>query len=691
MKKFFISLFVLGMVFTSLNAQWQPTGEVEWSGAGGIYSLAVNGTYLFAGGTAGIFLSTNNGTNWTSANTGLANRYVYSLAVSGNNICAGTFNGISLSTNNGTSWSTVVTEGWITSFATKNSNIYASSAIWAADDSVYLSTDNGVSWHSKGSISATSLAVKDSILFSGGWVEWGGSGVHFSTDDGSSWQPTSLENENIWSLTVKDEYVIAGSYGSVFITSDNGENWTESSTGLPDIYIYSLTTNSLGYIFAGTGEGIFRSTNNGNSWTSINTGLTTNYFNALVVNGTDIFAGGYGVFRSTNNGNNWTAINEGMDPIVTSLAVENSVLFVASNGGRLFLSTNMGVYWVACDTGLGGIVNSLLVNGTNLYAGTGEGIFYSPDPYAPYWLPINNGLTNKQLLSLAFESYGVGNNNFFAGTYGSGVFRSTNNGSNWTAANSGMENSIVWALTAIDSNIFAGTGIEGVFHSNDNGTNWTTVNTGLSEADVRCFTQCDSFIFAGTWGSGVFRTSKNDISWGQVNSGLTDLCILSLYTMDTVIFAATYSGVFLSADFGISWISFNSGLENMDAWSFNVLGEYVYAGTSTGQVMKRPLSEIITDTQSQLSSAPTEFLLSNNFPNPFNPSTKIKYSIPQSSNVVIKIFDVLGNEIETLVNEEKPTGTYELMWNAANLPSGVYFYQLKACSFVQTKKMILLK
>ena len=86
-----------------------------------------------------------------------------------------------------------------------------------------------------------------------------------------------------------------------------------------------------------------------------------------------------------------------------------------------------------------------------------------------------------------------------------------------------------------------------------------------------------------------------------------------------------------------------------------------------------------------------DFSLSQNFPNPFNPTTKLRYSIPHISNVEIKVYDILGNEIETLVNEEKPAGTYELTWNAANLPSGVYCYQLKAGDFIQTIKMILLK
>jgi len=88
---------------------------------------------------------------------------------------------------------------------------------------------------------------------------------------------------------------------------------------------------------------------------------------------------------------------------------------------------------------------------------------------------------------------------------------------------------------------------------------------------------------------------------------------------------------------------------------------------------------------------PTEFLLTQNFPNPFNPSTTFKLQIPELSLATIKIYDILGNEIETLVNEEKPAGTYEITWHAANLPSGVYFYQLKADNYIETKKMILLK
>jgi flagellar hook assembly protein FlgD len=84
-------------------------------------------------------------------------------------------------------------------------------------------------------------------------------------------------------------------------------------------------------------------------------------------------------------------------------------------------------------------------------------------------------------------------------------------------------------------------------------------------------------------------------------------------------------------------------------------------------------------------------MLSQNYPNPFNPSTTFTYSIAKQSKVLIRIYDIIGNEIVTLVNEEKPVGTYDLTWDASNLPSGVYLYQLTAGDFIQTKKMILMK
>ena len=90
-------------------------------------------------------------------------------------------------------------------------------------------------------------------------------------------------------------------------------------------------------------------------------------------------------------------------------------------------------------------------------------------------------------------------------------------------------------------------------------------------------------------------------------------------------------------------------------------------------------------------SNPTMFKLFDNYPNPFNPSTTVRYSIPEASFTSIKIYDALGNEVSSLVNETKQAGTYEVEFNASDLSSGIYYYTLQAGSFSETKKMILLR
>ena len=127
---------------------------------------------------------------------------------------------------------------------------------------------------------------------------------------------------------------------------------------------------------------------------------------------------------------------------------------------------------------------------------------------------------------------------------------------------------------------------------------------------------------------------------------------------------------------------------------FNLTAEI----TVNGQLFWIDSIHVITTGIEEEFSTPKNFTLSQNYPNPFNPTTKIYYSIPTQSKVIIKVYDILGNEIETLVNEEKSAGTYELTWDAANLPSGVYFYQLRtmpigrqAGGFIATKKMVLLR
>jgi hypothetical protein len=102
-------------------------------------------------------------------------------------------------------------------------------------------------------------------------------------------------------------------------------------------------------------------------------------------------------------------------------------------------------------------------------------------------------------------------------------------------------------------------------------------------------------------------------------------------------------------------------------------------------------NDLILDINQNINQQIKIYTLSQNYPNPFNPNTLISYRLPVTSNVTLKVYDVLGNEIATLVNEEKQPGAYEVEFDATDLTSGIYFYQLKAGNYLETRKMVMLK
>jgi len=126
----------------------------------------------------------------------------------------------------------------------------------------------------------------------------------------------------------------------------------------------------------------------------------------------------------------------------------------------------------------------------------------------------------------------------------------------------------------------------------------------------------------------------------------------------------------------------------------------LFAALANGTVVELPrlygrdaqdaLDKVMDESGEELSVV-SDFNLEQNYPNPFNPSTSIKFSVPTSEFVTLKVYDVLGNEVATLVNEQKAVGSYEVRFDAGNLASGMYIYTLKAGNFTQTKKLMLMK
>ncbi len=142
-----------------------------------------------------------------------------------------------------------------------------------------------------------------------------------------------------------------------------------------------------------------------------------------------------------------------------------------------------------------------------------------------------------------------------------------------------------------------------------------------------------------------------------------------------------------------NYLTLNEVLKNIEFFnsniSYGISSNHIYY-TNDGWVTYSIVDSIVTNVESQ-QSVPTQFTLYQNYPNPFNPTTVISYQLPVSSNVSIKVYDLLGREVAVLVDEYKSAGRYKVEFNAFSLASGVYYYQLKSGSFINSKKMILMR
>jgi len=274
-------------------------------------------------------------------------------------------------------------DNWVKCIAASGSNLYV--GMENCDD-VYTSTNNGDSWVISNEImlSVWALTVSGSNIFAGT-----DNGVFSSSNNGINWTISAnngLTYHYVWSLASFGSNLFAGTSagshgGGVFVSTDNGANWT-AGNGLSYVGYSSIVTDGTN-IFAGTeSDSIFLSTNNGLNWSCVSNGLPTGYniIRSLVIQGNNIYAGieGAGIFLSTNNGANWNAINNGLiSNYVESLVNSGSNIFagIYGSGGGVFISTNNGVNWTSINDGLTDdtLISKLAINGTNIYAGTANG------------------------------------------------------------------------------------------------------------------------------------------------------------------------------------------------------------------------------------------------------------------------------------------------------------------------------
>jgi hypothetical protein len=722
MKKyllFFWIAFIIIIFSVNLNAQWK---QVNIGPVGGkINSIAVipigtGGSTVFAGTESGIIRSTDNGINWASVNSS----FTYCLATIGQEIFAGTSSGVILSTDNGNSWTapSANINYFITALAVDNTTIFAGTY----QNGIFRSTDNGASWtavdNGLGAFQnlVTSLAVSPTGTNRATIYAGTASGLCFSTDNGNSWS-TLVSNylgplQFINCITVNGSIIFVGTPGGI-IRSTGGNSFEKADTGLANgTSIFSILINNSD-TFIGTTAGVYLSIDSGGTWTAVNNGLpvSPSQVYSVAAGGTNLYAGtNNGVYLSINNGTSWTNANPGN--VVSQLdciAGNGSNIFAIMRGSPnqlMFVSKDYGKSWIAAaDSGLSGFVANLTLTDSGLYAATNNGIFRSSNN-GENWNSMNGGIMGTTD-PITLITSGL---NLIAATQSNGLFLSTDNGESWKITGSSSQR-YVYTLYSFGSKVFAG-GSNGIYISTDYGKNWTISNDTLTDVGtilsigsnlcavrepVYPRTGLDTTQHPG----GLFLSIDSGKTWLPHNFFPDTLFIGGPVAVhgSNIFMVAGENGVYFSKYNWQTWNSIGNGLPDEPVAPIFVNDSSIFVGVGISHgIWQRRLSEI-TGIKEPLSTAFLgSYKLLQNYPNPFNPATTIKYQLSMTNFVTLKVYDILGRYVKTLVNEQQSAGTHSVIFNAGGLSSGVYFYRITCLpdrqaegSFIQTKKLIVIK
>jgi photosystem II stability/assembly factor-like uncharacterized protein len=675
----------------------------------------------------GIWRSTNGGNSWT--NLGLTNSgQIGRLAIhpsSPNRIFAAALGryrsrtqerGIYRTTNAGTSWQRVLfvddTTGAcdvIINPANPNRILAAMwtryrpitySVINSSVSGLFLSANGGDTWtqvtngfpNNDPTVGRISLGVSPSqpnIVFAIVSNGTGVMGIYRSGDAGDSWTRVSTStfgNEGqSWYNTfiavspIDTNYVLSG-FTNFYRSSNGGTSWTSSGTGMHvDHHAIAFDVNTPTKVVVGNDGGVFISTTSGTSWTkSLNLPISQFYAGTVDYQLPQRVLGGLqdnGTPRTTTGSvNDWSSIYGGDGFYCLVDPTNSNRVYAESQNGGLGYSTNGGTSF---STGTSGISSSDRKNWCT--------------PIALDW---NNTLT------------------LYTGTQN--LYKTTTGMQSWTAISADLTRGVngrIGTITTIDvaksnSNvIYVGTDDGKVSVTTDGGTTWTDVTGSLpihwvtrvtadpDSANVVYVTL--SGYLEDLTGAHIYRSRNYGQTWTNIGSNLpnfplNDVIVDPVYRPN--LYVASDAGVMYSTNMGGSWSVLSTGLPEVPVHDLTLHSptRKLYAFTHGRSSFSVDLTGLVS-VQLASNEIPNRYALDQNFPNPFNPTTAIKFSVPKSSHVSLKVYDVRGKEVAQLVNNSLEAGEHQIQFDARRLSSGTYFYRLESGSFSETRKMLFIK
>ena len=675
----------------------------------------------YATGLWGLILkTTDGGSNWTNHSIYYNNKSV--CIIDSNNIfVVGDAGTILRTTNAGTNWFSVVLGSTVDLRDVKFTTNLDGFVVGGTYNPGYLykTTDGGNTWMNiinDNPLALTSIFFKDTNT---GFATGINGELLKTTDGGNSWTNIPLDTKsdlNQGYFVDSNNGFIIGSGGTILKTNDGGNSWNKITTG-SETFLYSsnFLNNNFGLAVGGEGT-ILKTTNGGISWSEKNVNLVSN----PGILGIHIFdlnnavaVGSFGFTHLTSDGGETWSSFSGINSsdLVSLTFVNDTVGFAAGYWGTIVMTTNSGINWTLLNSGTSSILffDIDFIDENNGFVCGSNGTILKTTDGGTNWSSLNSGTTNS-LRGMDF----IDNNNGLTVGDNASIYKTTNGGQDWNLVTSAQFGSMYFRVKYVNPQ-FAILISDGgnILFSLDGGNSWEAEDSktnnslyGLTIVDSTSFIAVGdkgTIIKSINWSIPVelvsFNASVNSnsalLNWSTVtelnNSGF-DIERKQVFNQQSSVGNEEWNT--------ISFISGNGTTTEKHLYSFQdkdlSAGKYQYR---LKQIDFDGTYEYSNNIEVEIRN-PGKFVLEQNYPNPFNPSTIIKYTIPsitfsdnaiEGSRVQLKVYDVLGNLVATLVNDEKPAGFYEVEFGASNLSSGIYFYKLTAGSFVETKKMILLR
>jgi len=539
--------------------------------------------------------------------------------------------------------------------------------VFSNDNAIILkTTDSGLTWlnQSQG-LTGTLYYLCFPQNSQTGYVTGYPGKIFKTTDGGNNWtSQLSGSNAQFYSIDFYENDqtgVAVGTFGYYMRTSNGGVNWTGYNVPEPtNNFMYSVSfMNANSAVAAGMIGSLLKTTDSGISWYSIRKGYIKWIESVCfpVNSQTGYICGSGIIMKTTNAGSEWIPQSADGNTVMFReilFPFNNETGYVVGGTGRIFKTTDGGQNWVRqivfsgselCDIDFPSDVNTGYISGDMVI------------------LKTTNGGENWEQLSsppIFLNAVSFPDNNetgYVAGEAGSSgrIYKTTNGGLNWIQQTAASVSGIVdIQFPADDQNGYAVEWAGKILRTTNGGTNWTAYLTDINTYGI-CFpfNNLFGYVTGGSYGeSYLLKTTNGGESWNKLNTPYNN-------QTTAVCFPNNYDTGYIVGVTGAVLKTINGG----------------------GFIAVNIISENI----------PENYFLFQNYPNPFNPKTRIIYQLPKSQFVSLKVFDILGKEVTTLVSENQSPGSYQVEFDGSSLSSGVYFYRIKAGEFYAVKKFVVLK